>query len=167
MTESAGGAAPKRRISLAELEPVLRQTLEAGGSVRLPVTGTSNLPVLAPDRDLVTLIRAEQPLKRGDLPLYKRDSGQFVLHRVVSVRADGSYCCCGDHQWKTERGVRPDQILGVVGEICRKGRDISASNPRYRFWIRLWLLLLPCRGLLLRIYHAGGRLKRLFSHTHS
>lgn len=166
MIDTVAGSAPKRLVSLAELEPILRQTLEAGGSVRLPVTGTSNLPVLAPDRDLVTLVKAEQPLKKGDLPLYKRDSGQFVLHRVVSVQADGCYCCCGDHQWKKERGIRPDQILGVVSEIRRKNREFSAENPRYRFWIQLWVHLLPCRRPLVRIYHAVERLKRLFSRKH-
>lgn len=168
MTDEAAKPVQKHQVSLQELEPILRQTLEAGGSVRLPVTGTSNLPTLAPDRDLVTLVKAEQPLKKGDLPLYKRDSGQFVLHRVVSVQADGSYCCCGDHQWKKEPGIRPDQILGRVSQICRKGREISADNKHYRFWIRLWLFLLPCRWLLVRVYHFVGRLKRtLFPHKHS
>lgn len=162
MTEQRTAPVQSRSVSLKELEPIIRETLEAGGCVKLPVTGTSNLPTLAPDRDRVTLQKAEGPLVKGDLPLYKRDSGQFVLHRIVSVGKDGSLCCCGDHQWRKEAGIRPDQVLGLVTQIRRKDREFSTEHKGYRLWVRLWVFLLPCRWFLVRVYHLFGRFRRLF-----
>lgn len=152
----------RQKVSLKDLEPLLLETLERGGCVKLPVTGTSNLPTLAPERDQVTLQKPMLPLKKGDLPLYKRDNGQYVLHRIVSVQEDGRYVCCGDHQWKKEKGIRPDQILGLTTVIFRKGREFSVENGRYRRWVRLWVFLLPCRRFFVRLYHIFCHLKRVF-----
>ena len=152
---------PKQRlVKLAELEPLLREVLDADGTFQITVTGTSNLPTLHPDRDTVVLGRAPAPLRKLDLPLYRRDNGQYILHRVVSVEKDGSYICCGDHQWTTESGVRQDQILACVVSIVRNGHEFSVLNKQYRLWVRIWVFLLPCRRFLIRVYHAVGRIRR-------
>ena len=156
MTEQASTIS----VSLSELLPVMEEVFAAGGSFRLPVTGTSNLPTLKAGRDEVILAQSEASLKKGDLPLYRRDNGQFVLHRVGAVEADGTYSCCGDHQWDPESGIRSDQIVGVVITLCRKDRSFSAERRSYRLWVRLWMFLLPCRRFLIRLYHAPAALKR-------
>lgn len=149
---------PKRKlVELAELEPLLREVLDSGGTFRITVTGTSNLPTLHPDRDSVVLAKANQPLRKLDLPLYRRASGQYVLHRIVSVQKDGSYTCCGDNQWTKEPGIRLDQVIGYVVGIRRNGREFSALNKRYRLWVRIWVFLLPCRRFLIRLCHAVRR----------
>ena len=155
---------PRRQVSLAELEPLIREAFAAHKAFGLPVTGTSNLPTLSGGRDSILLGEADGSLKRGDLPLYRRDSGQYVLHRVISIQPDGTYTCCGDNQTALEPGIRPDQIIGKVVWIKRKGKEFSAQSLGYRLWVRLWGFLFPCRGFLLRIYHAAGRCrKKLFS----
>lgn len=156
MTEQAAPLS----VSLSELLPLIEEVFAAGGSFPLPVTGTSNLPTLKGGRDEVSLARVEGPLKKGDLPLYRRDNGQFVLHRIVSVDPDGSFVCCGDHQWVPEPGIRPAQIVGVVVSLRRKGRSFSADAKLYRLWVRLWVRLLKRRRLLIRLWHAPGALKR-------
>ena len=55
--------------------------------------------------------RPPERLRKYDLPFYTRDSGQYVLHRIVKVNADGTYTLRGDHQIVNEQGVRPDQII--------------------------------------------------------
>lgn len=151
---------PKRKLSLAELEPVIRDAFEAGMTFQLPVTGTSNLPTLKEGRDQVILDRVEAPLKKGDLPLYRRDNGQYVLHRIVSVQKDGTYTCCGDHQWKKEPGIRQEQLIGLTVQLIRKGRPVSVSQLGYRLWVRTWVLLFACRRPAILAAHAIGRLKR-------
>ena len=44
--------------------------------------GDSMYPTIQP-RDLLVIEAVSGPLKVGDVPLYKRDSGQYVLHRIV------------------------------------------------------------------------------------
>ena len=156
MQESAG----RRKVSLAELEPLIREAFAEGKGFWLPVTGTSNLPTLSGGRDEIILGRVDGTLKKRELPLYRRENGQYVLHRIVAVRSDGTYTCCGDNQWTREPGIRPDQIIGKVIRITRKGKTFTAENLFYRFWVWLWVLLLPCRRLLIRGGHALNRIRR-------
>ena len=91
----------KKKVRLSELPPIMEETLRAGGTVRLPITGTSMLPLLVEGRDTVALQKA---LQKYDLPLYLRKDGAIVLHRVVGVNDDGTYTMCGDNQWVKESG---------------------------------------------------------------
>ena len=160
-SEKTERPAESRKVSLAEFYPVLKEILDSGSSFRLPVTGTSMYPTILGGRDTVKLVKPKQPLKKYDLPLYRREkSGQFVLHRIVRVEKDGSYTCCGDHQWELERGVRPEQIIGVASELCRKGRTFSADKPRYRCWVRFWVWVLPLRRPILRAARVFSGLRR-------
>ena len=154
----------RKQVTLAELEPLIRNAFAEGKGFWLPVTGTSNLPTLSGGRDEIILGRVDRPLKKRDLPLYRRDSGQYVLHRVVSVQRDGTFTCCGDNQWTREPGIRPDQVIGKVIRITRKGKTFSPENLLYRTWVWLWVLLLPCRRILIRGAHYCNRVRRkLFS----
>lgn len=163
MTEPRNSSG-RRQVTLAELEPLIREAFTEGKGFWLPVTGTSNLPTLSGGRDEIILGRVDGPLKKRELPLYRRDSGQYVLHRIVSVRRDGSYTCCGDNQWTLEPGIRPEQIVGKVIRITRKGRTFSVENLLYRAWVWLWVLLRPCRRYLIRGGQAMNRVRRkLFS----
>ena len=154
----------RKQVTLAELEPQIRNAFAEGKGFWLPVTGTSNLPTLSGGRDEIILGRVDRPLKKRDLPLYRRDSGQYVLHRVVSVQRDGTFTCCGDNQWTRESGIRPDQVIGKVIRITRKGKTFSPENLLYRTWVWLLVLLLPCRRILIRGAHYCNRIRRkLFS----
>ena len=87
----------KKKVRLSEMLPAMEETLSAGGTVKLPITGTSMLPLLVAGRDNVVLKKADLPLRRFDLPLYRRKGGAFDLHRVVAVEKDGTYTMCGDN----------------------------------------------------------------------
>ena len=68
-------------VHLAELLPVIQDVLEQNGSVVLTITGTSMYPTMLGGRDQVVLEKPDRALKRGDLPLYRRKNGQFILHK--------------------------------------------------------------------------------------
>ena len=125
----------KKKVRLSEMLPAMEETLSAGGTVKLPITGTSMLP----------------PLRRFDLPLYRRKDGAFVLHRVVAVEKDGTYTMCGDNQWVKEPGISGEQIIGVVTEVERKGKLISVQSFRYRAYVRVWHALFPVRKYLVKL----------------
>ena len=147
----------KKQVRLEEMLPVMEETLASGGTVRLPITGTSMLPLLVAGRDTVVLARADTRLQTYDLPLYRRENGAFVLHRVVGVAEDGTYICCGDNQWVKEPGIRQEQLIGVVTRICRKGREFPVTARRYRLYVRLWALLFPVRRYIVAL---RGKLRK-------
>jgi hypothetical protein len=74
-----------RNVSMAELVPLFQEQLEMGRSVRFAPRGVSMLPMLRPGLDTVVLSPAPERLRKYDLPLYRRDNGHYVLHRVVEA----------------------------------------------------------------------------------
>ena len=134
-----------RTVDLATLYPLIREKLDSGGSFTLTITGTSMYPFILGGRDRVTLTAAPQKLKKNDLPLYIRSNGQFVLHRIVKVEKDGTYTCCGDHQWQLEKGLRYEQMVAIATSYERKGKALTNRNVLYRIYRTVWTWVLPLR----------------------
>ena len=132
------------RIPMEELYPILQTQLRRG-EAQLPVTGVSMTPTLRGGRDLVRLKRPDRGAKRGDILLYRRENGQYILHRVL--RSGPTLTCCGDRQTETE-SVRPEQVLAVVTAFYRGGRWHDVDEPFYRLYAALWMLL-PLRRCVL------------------
>ena len=122
----------------------LEQELRAGRTVAAPTRGTSMQPLLYEGQTLVVLMPCFGPLKKGDVALYKRPDGMYVLHRVVRVQA-GSYAIRGDNCYYVEQ-VRPEQVLGVMTEVVRKGKTIRVTDPAYRCYAAVWMAVYPLRA---------------------
>lgn len=118
------------KVKLEELWPVMKEQIDAGGSVRFSPKGISMLPMLRQGIDSVVISAAPDRLKKYDLPLYRRPDGHFVLHRVVDVKND-SYVMCGDNQQIREYGVQPDWIRAIVTGFYRGDKYVGVDNPQY------------------------------------
>lgn len=145
---------------LEEIWPFLEERLAAGQSVSFSPRGTSMRPMLRQGVDTVELISVSGPLKKYDLALYRRASGQFVLHRIV--KADEAYTCIGDNQFEYEYPVKPEQVLAVACSFTRGGRRIPVTSFTYRLYCCLW-----CSTRTIRLYYRYGmeRLKRMLKLT--
>lgn len=125
-----------RSVSMEELVPLFLERLEAGQTIRFAPRGVSMLPMLRPGTDTVVLSSAPERLKKYDLPLYRRDDGHYVLHRVV--RAGETYTCMGDNQFRPESGIRRDQVIALVTAFRRGKRNYSVIHPGYQLYCRFW-----------------------------
>ena len=114
--------------------------------------GDSMYPFIKP-RDLLVIEKITSPLKKNDVPLYKRDSGQYVLHRIVKIK-NGEYYICGDNRAYLEQGIEDRHMIGVLTEIIRSGKTISVYSAKYRFYASF----LPCRRLIIRIKNKAKRI---------
>lgn len=139
----------KQKISLIEIYPIIKEKIENGGTVHLPITGVSMRPLLVWGRDTVEIVKCENP-KKGDIIFYLRDSGQFVLHRIIGTDEKG-YVLCGDNQWVKEYGVEDRHIIAVVKSITRNGKKFDVTNIPYRIYSSLWILAMPVRKYILRV----------------
>jgi hypothetical protein len=147
----------KNALTLADMMPVIRETLAEGKSVRFNPQGTSMLPMLHPGRDTVVLSPLPETLKKYDLVLYQRKDGSFVLHRIVAVSQ--TYTCMGDHQFHRETGLEQRQMIGLVTEFVRNGKTVKVTAPGYRIYCMVWhysRFFRRCLGRLGRIF-AGGK----------
>lgn len=125
-------------------------------SVAVPVAGSSMVPFLI-NGDIVYLDRPDGPIQRGDIVLYTRFSGRYILHRVVRVRKDGSLIMAGDAQ--TELELIPDtgQVHARVTMVRHKGKINTPGQFRWWAYRHIWLWLRPLRPLLMRL---RGKLSR-------
>ena len=98
--------------------------------------GDSMQPLIRQDRDLLIIEKSEGRLKKYDVPLYKRDSGQYVLHRILKVRKD-DYVICGDNRYCKEYGISDRHIIGVLTAVVRSGKEISVNDWRYKLYVHL------------------------------
>lgn len=114
--------------------------------------GDSMWPLLRQHRDLLIIERVEGRLKKYDVPLYRRDSGQYVLHRILKVR-EKDYVICGDNRWCREYGIEDRHILGVLTGVVRDGKEISVTNGWYRAYVHLWCDFFPIRAFIIRGWH--------------
>lgn len=143
-----------------QVEERLTPLLRAGAEVPLVVTGSSMVPFLRDRRDKVYLKSPDfVPVRTGDILFFKRDSGQWILHRLHHFTPDVLMVINGDGQTWFET-IRPDQVLGVVVKISRSGK--TPFSPRRWDWAllrRVWKLLLPVRPALLRCIGWISRLR--------
>ena len=115
---------------MADLLPFIEEAFSKDMTFKIPITGTSMNPFLVEGRDYVLIEKPSLPLEIGDVPLYRRDNGTFVLHRVVDKTEKG-YVMCGDNQFILERGIKDEHIIGVVSEIVRDGKTLSVTDADY------------------------------------
>lgn len=147
----------EQEIARTEFTNVMHREFDAGRGISLRVTGSSMEPLLRHLRDSVVLVspRQQNPVL-GDVVLFHRESGQYIMHRIIRDCGDGTYIINGDAQIWTEI-IRKDQIDAVVAAFVRKGRYFSYRNVIYKIYLCVWGGLRPCRRL---IFSAAGKIKR-------
>lgn len=103
------------------------------GRIVYPNVGDSMMPLIKQGRDLLVIESVKSPINRGDIPLYKRDNGRYVLHRVISTKG-GKYKICGDNRIAVEHGIEDRHILGVLVAILRDGKELPIRQAEGRFY---------------------------------
>ena len=147
----------QKAIPMEALVPVLQLQMAHGGEAAVTVTGTSMLPMLTPIRDKVWLRSCCDQLQCGDVILYRRENGQYVLHRIVKLSQP--MICCGDNQWQKEY-VQQSQVIAVVTSFYRRGKRYTTNAWTYRLYTWLMIALLPARRHYIAIRRRLGKLRR-------
>ena len=128
-----------------------RLLLEEGATLTLPVQGSSMAPFLVDQRDTVQIEKPTAPLKTGDIVLYQRANGTYILHRICAVQ-EYSYTLIGDAHTFRESGIKEHQIFGIVVNAQRKGITQHPGSFWWEFFARIWVRIIPLRPFLLRMY---------------
>ena len=135
--------------------------IERDGRLVYTNVGDSMRPLIRQDRDILIIEKPQGRLKKYDVPLYKRDNGQYVLHRVLKVR-EGDYVICGDNRYSKEYGITDRHIIGVLTAVVRDGKEIPITDLRYRLYVHLWCDLFPLRTVILKAKRIPKWLKRRY-----
>lgn len=141
---------------LKEWIPLIEESLKNGKSVRFSPRGISMLPMIRQGIDCVILSPLPEKLQKYDLPLYQRDDGKYILHRIVKVGE--TYTCIGDNQFELEPGVRHDQMIALVTGFTRGDKEHHVTEPIYQLYCRAWHYSRPIRRIIRKI---KGRVRRI------
>ncbi len=140
----------RSQVAMATLLPLIEDSFRQGLTVTIGITGNSMLPLLRHGRDSVILSACDpRSLKRGDVPLYRRADGHFVLHRILRAEKN-TYTLAGDAQTELEVGLPKESVLAVMTGYIRKGKTVSCRNVWYRLYSALWMLIRPWRPFVMR-----------------
>lgn len=135
--------------SMDLLAQLMEQPLKSGKSVKFTVVGNSMYPVFRSGVDNVILSASIEP-KIFDVILYKRENGDYVLHRIVGKGKQG-FKLCGDNQLKKEYPVRRSDIIAVMTAFERDGKTIAKKTAWYGIYSVLWSLLIPLRPFMFSV----------------
>lgn len=137
-------------VLLEEYRRLLREDPSID-ALPLVITGNSMSPFLVHGRDTVYLSRLTRPVRRGDMLLYQRRGGSYVLHRVYKA-APESLTMIGDAQTVLEPGIRREQVIAIVTRVERKGKQLGPGSFWWDFFEKIWIRIIPLRRTAQRLY---------------
>lgn len=146
----------EHRVRVLPPEILMEQLLgllDSAEYVPLNISGSSMTPFLVHSRDTVYLSKVTRPLKKGDMILYRRDNGAYILHRIYRVTPDG-YWLVGNAQILIEKGVRPDQVLALVTAVRRREKLLQPGSFWWDFFEKVWVRVIPLRPGIVAAYSA-------------
>ncbi len=136
------------------------EQLQIHGKLVYTNVGDSMMPLLRQRRDLLIIEpRPEGRCKKYDVVLYRRPSGQYVLHRILKVRKH-DYVICGDNRRIREFGVPDAWIFGLLTGVVRDGKQVDLTSFKYRLYVHLWCDFFWIRAALLWLRNALSKRKR-------
>ena len=116
---------------------MIKTTVEAlndVGFLCVEFKGISMLPLFKEGRDKVLIYKVDIPLKKGDIVLYKRESGLLVLHRIYAINGQ-ELVLLGDNHLRVERGVNKSQVLCICKGYYKYDKLIDFENSKkYKFY---------------------------------
>ena len=127
------------------------------GFAVVPTEGTSMRPLLKEGKTLVELVaKHQEPFKKGDVVLYRKNDGTLVLHRIIKVEGEDGFTVLGDHQYKNAEQVKKEQILAVMSGFITNGRRVDEKTRWYRIYKTVWIGSLTLRRCCLAFLRMSG-----------
>ena len=117
------------------LNTICQLLREGKRDLPVPVTGNSMCPFLYPGD--VVYLNPVSALKSGDIVLFTRCDGSYVLHRIYRIQKNGTYLMLGDNQLQLEP-VPAEQIHGMVTSARCKEKMLTPKSLRWWCFEKLW-----------------------------
>ncbi len=138
--------------------PEIKQLLNEGHTVTLPLKGNSMRPYLVHMRDKA-LLEKPKKLSVGDVILAEVSPRHYVLHRLIAIDSssvsdgDAVLTLRGDGNLNIETCHASD-VLAIATAFYRKGRDKAdrIDTRKYRLYVWLWMNTFPLRRYLLKLH---------------
>ncbi|MHB8062192.1 MAG: S24/S26 family peptidase [Ruminiclostridium sp.] len=155
-----------KKIKASEIFSLIKEILNDGRKAWIIVTGMSMYPFLREDKDCVELCATNiGSIKRGDIVLIKRVSGEYILHRVHHKEKEHFYIIGDAQQW-IEGPLKPEQLVAVVTAVKRKDHQFTCQSKWWKLLVKVWINIIPLRHLILKGIRFIVKIRRS-RHTHA
>ena len=91
----------------------IEEIIERDGFVLEMTVGNSMEPMLKNRQNPIVIGKLTRKPKKNDVVLFKRDTGEYVLHRIVKVYKDGYYIR-GDNRAGGDREITDRHFVGIL-----------------------------------------------------
>ena len=122
--------------------------------------GDSMNPMLVEGRDKVVVVTPKFPLKKYDVPVYRK-MGHYTMHRIVKVTKNG-YIICGDNRGNLEKNVKESDIIGVLNGFYQWDRYIDHTDEEFINYGITAVKGLTKRRIKRFLGRVKGKIKRIF-----
>ncbi len=140
----------------------IEQTLKENGFIFTEFIGNSMNPLLISGRDKVYIEKPSNRLKKGDIALYNRSDGSYILHRVYKVLPN-SYVFWGDNHFLLEYGITDQNLLGVAKGYYKGEKYVDFSkSKKYAIYKAFWCSSVNLRRFLNFFRRVFNKLKGFF-----
>ncbi len=113
----------------------LEESLKQNGIYVTSTKGDSMQPMLVEGRDKVVIVPPVFPLKKYDIPVYRKQ-GHYTMHRIMRVTKKG-YIICGDNRGVLETTVKKSDIVGMLEGFYQGDKYIGREDEAYMEYARL------------------------------
>lgn len=137
----------------------LEESLKQNGVYITVTKGDSMNPMLVEGRDKVVVVPPKFPLKKYDVPVYRK-MGHYTMHRIVKVTKDG-YVICGDNRGVLEKNVKKEDIVGMLDGIYQGEKYISRNDKEFLQYGIYAVKTFPQRRIKYFIKRALRKIKRI------
>lgn len=146
------------RPPIETIAPYIIEEINSGRKVKIGVTGSSMYPLLRSGSDAVILAKPEN-LKKLDVVFFKRENGQYVLHRIIQKKGD-VLTIAGDNETKLEHPVYISDCIGKMTAFIRSGKLYYADMLSYRLYCHIWKFIFPFRHIAVQGIKFTGKCRR-------
>lgn len=115
--------------------PLIEEAFSRNQKFKMPVNGVSMLPFL--NKTHFVVLDKPNNLKRNDMILYKRENGQYVLHRIFRVKKD-HFQLIGDNQFYREYPIYENQVIGKVVSVIKGNKVDNLNSFKYKLYLFIW-----------------------------
>ena len=137
----------------------LEEILKQNGIYITLTKGDSMNPMLVEGRDKVVIVPPEFPLKKYDVPVYRK-MGHYTMHRIVRLTKNG-YIICGDNRAVLEKNVREEDIVGMLDGFYQGDKYIDRHDKEFLQYGIDAVMTLPKRRIKYFFKRVVRKIKRI------
>ncbi len=123
-------------------------------AITLKLDGESMRPLIRKQKDSVTILPVSRQLKKGDIVLFARNDGVYVVHRIYKI-IDNEVITVGDNCIEFDAPMPVSSVLGMVVRLERNGKIFNLDSLSSRVYGILRMSTLPLRFAWWKLYRFG------------